>query len=437
MLDLFLEHLNRNYNNHKILILGFGREGQSTLYMLRQAFPTLDIFVSDQNPLQLGKVNDRHLLSHIKYLEDLEQYDVIFKTPGISLWENGLQKYVQGGGRITSQLNEFLDVFHHQTIGITGTKGKSTTSALVYHLLKTANLPTLFTGNIGIPVFESIQEIQPKTQVVVEMSSYQLELITQSPHIAVLLDIFPEHLNHHRSFENYLAAKARITQFQNKDDVLIYNKDFPELQWLASRSQANKVPFSLGELPAELKPDTYPNLNQVIRTKILLPAFLIGQTLGLSTDQMQKAFETFAALPHRLENIGTYNDVTFIDDTLATIPEAASVAIDALPRVDVIILGGFDRGLQYEPIAKKVIEKRIPTILLFRPSGEKIAEHFHQLKPASYMPNMQFVENMEEAVRLSYQHAPKGGVVLLSPASPSFGQFRDYEDKAQQFDVWV
>ncbi len=302
MLNLFLEHLHHQYNSHKILILGFGREGQSTLRMLRQAFPTLDLFISDQNPLQLSEVDDKHLFHHGKYFEDLQQYDVIFKTPGISLWETGLQKYLQNGGRITSQLNEFLDVFHQQTIGVTGTKGKSTTSALINHVLQTAGLPTLLTGNIGTPVFESIQEIRAKTQVVVEMSSYQLELITQSPHIAILLDIFPEHLNHHRTFENYLAAKARITQFQNRDDILIYNKDFPELQWLASRSQANKVPFSLTELPSELKLDSYLNLNQVIRTKILLPVFLVGQTLGLSTNQMQKAFETFQALPHRSIN---------------------------------------------------------------------------------------------------------------------------------------
>lgn len=422
-------------NLQKTLILGFGREGKSTYYFLRRTQPELEIFVSDENQANFTNsgIIDPKLHFEAGYLQNLREYEVIYKTPGISLWSDEMIQYIHAGGVVTSQLNEFLKLYSSQIIGVTGTKGKSTTSSLIFHGLKSANQPAILVGNIGTPVFDSIEEITPDTRIVVEMSSYQLEVVTQSPHIAVMLNVFPEHLNHHRSYENYVAAKAKITQYQTPNDILIYNQDSVDLQVIASRTEAKKIPFSVQDIITE----HFATLPKVVQENNLQPALIALKTLGLSEEQIFHAFRTFQPLEHRLQNIGEYQGITFIDDTLATIPEAAAQAIDSFSKVDVVILGGYDRGLDYRKIVAKVMGKRIPFVIFFKPSGEKMHQIMMENYPASDLPQIFFPEDMKEAVELVYAHATPGSTVLLSPASPSFGQFHDYEDKAKQFKKWV
>lgn len=448
-MSILSQHLQTTFDGKKILILGWGREGQSSYALLRAACPTATITVSDQNQETLNAWQKQNSpLQIAPYLQDLRQYDVIFKTPGIPTLLPELQDYIHSGGVVTIQLNEFLKVYRDQTIGVTGTKGKSTTSSLIAMLAAASGKHTLLAGNIGLPVFEIAEQVRPETQIVIEMSSYQLDSVSVSPHTAVFLNFFPEHLNYHQSIGNYLAAKAKITQFQFATDTFIYNQDVPEIEQVARTSAAEVVPFSY---TSELHyPETVHrsiseletvNLPQTVKKWNVLPALLAAEQFKLSVEQTVSALQAFKPLPHRLETISTAHGITWIDDTLATIPEATIAALHALPKVDVILLGGFDRGISYQKIVDEVMTKKVPAIAFFRPSGQIMYDLLTQKYPQENWPKMLLVETMEEAVRFALENAPKNaqeqGVVLLSPASPSFGQFKDYEDKSAQFRNWI
>lgn len=426
--------LQQKYQDQEILILGWGKEGQSTYHFLRQIFPKKTLWVTDEKRIDLSHIPDELLQFKDDYVQQLTQFQVIFKAPGVPGQLPELQHFT---GIITSQMNEFLAVYSSQVIGVTGTKGKSTTSSLIYHLLHSAQQPVLLAGNIGQPVFESVQQITPETTVVVEMSSYQLEQVKHSPHIAVLLNLFPEHLNYHQSFEKYSEAKANITKHQTAADFFVFDETIPQLVAIAQTSKAVKRAFSPGE--ARLL-EQYPELEEaveqlppIVRDYNIPPAITVAQICHLSKSQIMQGLRTFQTLPHRLETVGTFKDITFIDDTLATIPEAACLAIDTYPKTSVIILGGFDRGIDYSAIVDKVMKTHISTVLFFSPSGDKMAELMKSKYAAEQLPQIFFVQDMEEAVRLAYQHAKPHSTVLLSPASPSHGQFKNYEDKSAQY----
>lgn len=432
------QHLAQMYDGQHILVLGWGREGQSTYDVLTASCTNAKIFCSDQNTALLTN------LPTTPYLQDLDQYDVIFKTPGIPIRTPELQTYLSQGKKITSQLSEFLAVYSSQTYGITGTKGKSTTSSLVAHLLNAIGKSVIFAGNIGTPVFSIADQIQDQTTLVIEMSSYQLETTMTSPHVAVLLNLFPEHLNYHQGIENYAQAKSQITAHQNEDDILVFNQDVPEIAHIATESQAKQLPFSYqstlsysDKVDAVLTQLEDVSLPATIKTRNVLPAVLAIGHLEWSPEQILAALSTFTPLPHRLETVSTSHQITWIDDTLATIPEATIAALEALPRVDVLLLGGYDRGIDFAPIVDALIRKKIPFIGFFQPSGQKMYDLIQQKYSVDQHPTMKLVQDMEDAVRFAYEHASVGGVVLLSPSSPSFGQFKDYRDKSQQFRSWI
>lgn len=433
--DLFHER----YSDKEILILGFGREGQSTYRVLRESFPDKKLYVMDQKDVS-EKVASDALLEYLPdYLKDVGKFNLVFKTPGIPIWEPALQAYLQQGGSVTSQLNEFLHVYCKQVIGVTGTKGKSTTSGIIAHCLETAGKSVRLLGNIGTPVFDGVEEIQESSHVVVEMSSYQLETVTVSPHIAVWLNLFQEHLNYHGTMEQYAQAKANIAKYQEAEDVIVYNKDQSEIVELLQFARSRKKDFSPKQSDTLLQKyhEVIQRLPKVVQENNVLPAVLVCQELGLSETEIIKGLQTFKTLPHRLEEVGTFNQVTFIDDTLATIPEATIQALQSLSKVDVLMLGGYDRGIDYEPVVDEIIAKNIPTVIFFPGTGEKMSELLKEKRSAQTQTQSFLIQSMEEAVKLAYEHAPQNGVVLLSPASPSFGQYRDYEDKSQQYIAWI
>lgn len=441
------DYLATHYDRRKILILGWGREGQSSYRVLSECCPAASISVSDQNEQVITDwaTEHRKQLTTSPYLQSLDQYDVIFKAPGIPVRTPELLAFQASGKVITNQLNEFLHVYRDRIYGVTGTKGKSTTSSLVTHFLFAMGKRAVLAGNIGTPVFEIDDYIVEETNLVIEMSSYQLETTTVSPHVAVFLNLFPEHLNYHQGIENYIAAKAHITSAQSVDDYFIYNQDSPEATAVAAQTQATKIPFSyttLLEYPehvnavlAELDNNTH--LPATIKSWNVLPALLAVQHLGFDPKTILRSLTTFTALPHRLEKVGVFRDVTWIDDTLATIPEATIAALEALPRVDVLMLGGFDRGISYEKIVHACMEHNVSALAFFKTSGEKMYDFLKASYPEKNWPAMKVVENMEDAVRFAYEHAPKGGTVLLSPSSPSFGEYKDYRDKSAKYRDWI
>jgi UDP-N-acetylmuramoylalanine--D-glutamate ligase len=397
----------------RILIFGFGREGQDTFKFLRKLFPKKRIAIADK---ATGiKKPDKDTMLHLgkNYLAALEKYDVVIKSPGIpfKILPRAVSK------KITTQTEIFFENCPGRIIGITGTKGKSTTSSMIYRILKAGGLKAHLIGNIGKPVLASLLKAGKKDVFVYELSSHQLYSLKKSPHIAVLLNIFPEHLDYYKSFEEYAQAKANITLWQTKNDYLIYNVQDKTVGSISKKTKARKIPIK----------GKYYELD----TAAARAAARIFRIPGKIID---KSIKTFKHLPHRLEPIGTFRGITFYNDALATIPEATISAINRLGnKVETIILGGFDRNIDFKKLAEEILRSRIKTLIFFPTTGEKIWRTIVRQNRKKRKFNRFFVNSMAEAVKLAYQYTKKGKICLLSTASASFGIFKDYKEKGDLF----
>ena len=397
-----------------ILILGLGREGISTLNFLSSHFPNKKFGMADvREKINLPDCVDKTFFGD-KYLEGLEEYDVIVKSPGIPFLPE-IKKAKRMGKIITSATEIFFDECMGNIIGITGTKGKSTTTALIYEVLKAAHLDVYLVGNIGIAPLELLEKGNENSVFIYELSSFQLEDLNKSPHIAVITNIYPEHLDHHGNFDAYTDAKMNIVKFQKEDDFVIFNKDNKEALNFAQASKAkNKIGYS-AQLP--------------INTR---PAEIIGKIFNIPEGKIKHAIKNFKTLPHRLEFVGKFRGIKFYNDSLSTIPQAIIRALQILGEdVETLIAGGFDRGLDYSILAPAIANSKIKNLILFPTTGEKIG----QLVSAEV--NKFNVDNMKDAVDLAFKNTDKGKIVLLSPAATSFNLFKDYEDRGNQFKDWV
>ena len=362
----------KDLKDKSILILGFGREGKSTLTCLSKIFRSKKIDVVDQKDGQ-------------GYLNNLNYYDVIIKSPGIPYLPE-IKKAKDNGKIITSATNIFFSEFKGKIIGVTGTKGKSTTASLIYEVLKNGGLGVYLVGNIGQPALELLDKIDENSIVVYELSSFQLEDLKVSPHIAVITNIYPDHIDWHGSFEEYKKAKENIFKYQTKDDVLIQEKSGAEA------------------------------------------AIMVGKLVNIPQEKIEEAIKNFKGLPHRLEFIAEKNGIKFYNDSLATNPHATIFGLKKLGKdVETLIAGGFDRGLDYSTLSEEINKLNIKNLILFPDTGEKIG------KGVSDKIKKFNVNNMEEAVRIAFENTSPGKIVLLSPASASFNMFKDYEDRGNQF----
>jgi UDP-N-acetylmuramoylalanine--D-glutamate ligase len=449
-----------------ILVLGLGLEGASALRFLRARFPQARLGAADKNSFEQLSGSVRALLEADPaierrlgpdYLDALGDYDVILKSPGIPVILPQYQQAVRAGKLITSPTAIFFANFPGLIVGITGTKGKSTTSSLIAAILLKQFPETLLLGNIGSPALDAFPALLDKRDAVVvfELSSHQLEGLRQSPHIAVLLNVVPEHLDYYASFEQYVDAKENIARFQGELDWLVFDADHEIPQRVAAASRARRVPVSTrapreggcfvfddwiacaspGRQPeVVVRLDEIPLLGEFNRINVAA-AVAVGRVLGVRTADIAEAVRQFNPLPHRLERVGEFGGITFYNDSISTVPEAAAGALDALAGgVETVLLGGHDRHVGFAVLADTLIQRRVKTLILFPPTGRRIWQAVcdRDSAAASGMRHF-FVESMEEAVRLARAHTSPGKIVLLSPASPSFGLFRDYRERGDRF----
>lgn len=437
MLDRLISYL----KDKNILILGFGREGKSTYKFIRKYFPSQKITISDQNDMsdEVKSDNNVSIIYGDHYLDGLDKYDIIMKSPGIVLKDIDVSSF---RSKIKSELELLLEFFPVRTIGITGTKGKSTTSSLIYQILKDQGKDTLLLGNIGTPVFDYIEDFKDDMYLVLEMSSHQLEFMDVSPNISILLNIFEEHLDHYNSFEDYAKAKCNIFLHQKKDDYFLYNTDFDLINKFAQKAKSNK--FAVSFKPTE-KHETHqitidkngevyfenePVYNKSEKRELIGDfivnnlMFVLGvcKILNLDIDKARETISKFKSLPHRLEKVGTVNGVTYYDNSIATIPEATIQAVKALGHVDTLIIGGMDRGIDYSGFIKYLNDSNITNIICMPKTGHDIAKSLPIEK--KYV-----VDTMEVAVKVAKKITPKGGICLLSPAAASYGFFKNFEEK--------
>ena len=427
------------FQNKKILILGFGREGQSTYKLIRKYIKEQTLYIADRkenfekNYEFLSQDKNIKCISGEGYLEDLEEYDVIMKSPGISFVGLDTSKFYNN---IKSQLELLLEFFDMFTIGITGTKGKSTTSSLIYKVLKEQNVKSMLLGNIGVPVFDYIDTIPDDTTLILEMSSHQLEYMKLSPNISILLNIYPEHLDHYESFEKYAEAKCNIFKYQNKSDYFIYNSDDETINKFLKNEEAKKYKVSLkGNGDIYLKGEniyfkdkeiyninTPRNLLGEYNLNNIMFVLAVSEILKLDISKTIKSISDFKTLEHRLEFVGEYNGILYYDNSIATIPKATIEAIKALKNVDTLIIGGMDRGLDYTDFVKFLNESDISNIICMPKTGHDIAKSLKDGR--AYVVN-----TLDEAVEIAKKHTTKGRVCLLSPAAASYGFFKNFEEK--------
>jgi len=402
----------------KILILGFGKEGRNTFAFLRKLFPNKLLGIADKAKLSVKTDKRVKKFFGNDYLNAIKKFDLIIKSPGIPIHLKEVEDAFNKK-KVTSQTELFLDNCPGQVIGITGTKGKSTTTSLIYQILKRAGIKVKILGNIGKPMLSSLIKARKDQVFVCELSSHQLYGLKKSPHISVLLNIYPEHLDYYCDFNEYINAKANITRYQLAKDYLVFNADNEIVKKIAKRSGAKKIRIR-GE---------YHDLNKQA-AKAVAGIFQVPNNI---IDQVIKHFKPLA---HRLELVGTFQGITFYNDALATIPEATIGAIKTLgSRVETIILGGFERNIDFKELAEQVLKSGIKTVILFPTTGERIWQELK--KKTGKLPQPFFVDNMKDAVRIAYQNTKKGKVCLLSTASSSFSIFKDYKEKGDLFKKYV
>jgi len=365
----------------RITILGYGREGKSTFNWIRQHFPDLAITIADQNKKILDEFDHdpdgkTHFNTGPDYLKGLDEFDLIFRSPGIYLDEHPENELFKN--RVTSQTDLFLKHFSRQTIGITGTKGKSTTSALTHHILKNSGRKTILVGNIGVPPFDVIEQIENDTLIVFELSAQQLEDIHAAPYISIILNLYDEHLDRYVTPAAYHRSKMQIFNKQREGDHFIYNLDDNVLssyieahdrQYLtfsltskhagSAYFDAGKIYFSEQEENVNILPvdDSVP-LKGHHNVSNIMAAMLACGAAGLSFDEMIDGIRTFKGLEHRMEFVGKYRNILYYNDSIATIPEATIQAIEALEIVDTIILGGYDRKRDYSTLYDALVDFR-------------------------------------------------------------------------------
>ena len=437
------------FRNKKILILGFAREGMDNFIFFRKLFPQKILGVGDRTEFKkLGKENQKLLKSDKKielhfgknYLKNLGNYDIILKTPGIPFHFKELEEIKKRGVIITSQTEIFPENCPGKIIGVTGTKGKSTTASLIYKILKEAALDAYLVGNIGKPVLSLLLKAKKNDIYVYELSSHQLFNVRKSPKIAVFLNVFPEHLDYYRNFKEYALAKGNITKFQTKKDYLVFNGKNETVKGIARKSKSQKIDFNSLKLEKIIKTNDVP-LRGEFNLQNVRAAAIVGRILGLSDRIIAKGIKKFKPLPYRLEFIGKHKGIDFYNDALATIPEATIAAMDALGNdVQTIMLGGFERNINFSKLARRVLKSKIKTVILFPTTGKKIWQEikkdFEKTKNKNLPINF-FTDNMEKAVKIAYQNTEKKKICLLSTASSSFSIFKDYKEKGDLFKKYV
>jgi UDP-N-acetylmuramoylalanine--D-glutamate ligase len=422
----------------KIAIVGFDREGRATYEFFVDKGH--EITICDQNDQTavpegaVGQLGDQ-------YLENLDQFDLIVRTPGLHPAKI-LATNPNVGGKITSGTNLFFENCPTKNIiGVTGTKGKGTTSTLVAKILEADGKNVKLGGNIGLPPLTFLNELTHDSWVVLELSSFQLIDLRQSPHIATVLMVEPEHLNWHEDMEEYIAAKQQLFIHQDESDVAIYFANNDNSLSIADASEGTLVPYFANPGAEVIKDTITIENNPICRTSELK---LLGKhnwqnvcaavttvwQISQNIEAIRSVLTSFSGLEHRLEFVREVAGVKYYDDSFGTTPQTAEVAIEAFTEPKIVILGGSDKGTPFNELAKTVSQNNVKAVITIGQMGPVIAD---ELKKLGYTSIHGGGKTMDSIIETAVHLSKPGDVVLLSTGCASFGMFQNYKDRGNQF----
>lgn len=423
--------------NKNIAILGYGKEGKSTYKFLRKYIDTkLTIIDRNENLYEqneeLKKDTNIDIVVGENYLDNLDIYDIIIKSPGVKIPHDTNENIIN---KIYSQMELALEIYKERVIGVTGTKGKSTTSSLLYKVLKDQDVDCYLLGNVGNPIFDYIEDISDESLLIIEMSSYQLEMVNYSPHIGIILNLYEEHLNYHETKDDYFLSKLNMFKYQKESDYCLYTSDNKNVKtylndtYISNKLDIKKEFVINGDEILFNDKIVYKKSNKRLLkgnhnlTNILF-ILRIVLLLGYDIDKAVESISTFKPLEHRMEYVGVYNGITYYNDVIATIPEATINCLNSLPGVDTLILGGLDRGINYELLIDYLKTSEVKNFICMPESGYKIADALEN-------KNTYKVETLEEAVKIAKEVTKN--ICVLSPAASSYNQFKNFEEKGKLY----
>lgn len=445
-----LEELLSFLENKKIVILGFGIEGEASYKFLRRHFPKQKLYIADKRDISINP-NEvvKKVLEDVKkdlveisfgedYLKNLKDFDLILKTPGLSFKGINISKFKD---KIYTSIDLFLKYYNNVTVGVTGTKGKSTVSTIIYEVLKNEGKDVFLLGNIGLPILDQVENIKTDSIIVIELSSHQLQFMKYTTQIAILINIFPEHLDHYTSYDEYI--KCKYNMFINSENMKNIFPEFKQTQIYGKETEAMlnyKYKYNEEAICVDIEDEIYGDIIEKLNLKIkgqhniqnAMFALIVADILNIDILKAIETIKNFKGLPHRLEYVTSYKGVSYYNDSISTIPESTITALKTLKETNTLIIGGLNRELNYTTLVKflnEIYEMQaygLKNILLLPDTGHEIEkdirDEYNKIK----------VQDVNEAV-IKAVEITEEGVCLLSPAAASYGFYTNFEERGNIF----
>ena len=454
-----LEEFNNFLDGKQVAIIGMGVSNIPLLDYFYDKNAKVTVFstnvLSDEIMEKINKYRYEVELGEDN-LSRLKGFDIIFRSPSALPTKHEFQSAVKKGAILTSEIEMVLKLAPCKIIGVTGTEGKTTTTSLIYEICKKAGYNCFLGGNIGKPIFTKINQMKPEDIVILELSSFQLMGMTVSPNIAVVTNIFPDHLNVHKSYEEYQDAKKSIFRNQTEEGIVILNKDNEITEKFADEVKGKTIFFSSTKKLkngyvydredgfikkcTDGKCEKILNKNDIklrgIHNYENICAALAATETVASKEAQIEAVKNFKGVEHRLEFVREIDGVKYYNDSIGTSPASTIAGLNAFDENIILLAGGSDKGLDYKEIGE-VIAKKVGTLILTGPTAQKIEEATKQALSEEKSIKIIHTNNLEESVRVAKEKARSGDIVLLSPASASFDAFKNFEERGNYFKTLV
>ncbi|MFA6963473.1 MAG: UDP-N-acetylmuramoyl-L-alanine--D-glutamate ligase [Patescibacteria group bacterium] len=463
------------YINKKIAVLGFGMEGQAVARFLLAEATSIEIIDQKSSEAVLAELLGDARMEAVKVLDNpkvkyiaaeklplLTEYDAVFRSPSVYFDDKMISEARQAGVEVSSQIQLFFDLCPCKIIGVTGTKGKGTTSSLIFSILEAqvksqkskVESKVYLAGNIGAPTLDLLPNLASDDIVILELSNFQLADLHSSPHIAVMTNLEIDHLDYHKDEAEYRRAKESILRYQSESDFAVLNKestfapDFlksvkSQLRYFSSKDSSASASVSSGSayLASESGKKeicTTSQIKLVGRHNLMniAAATIVADLLGVKFDLIREAIKNFEGLPHRLETVAEIQGIKFINDSFSTNPGPTIAAVSAFDEPKVLILGGSEKGADFLEMARVIAKSNTKAVISIGVEGPRINQALEKMGFAGKI--IKGEETLDLIVRQAKESAGIGDLVIFSPACASFDMFKNYKDRGEKFkeEVW-